>query len=375
MSAPSEFHPRDVLGVITAIGAVTSVGRSAASSCAAIRAGISRPRRVSHFQVLDPETQDTLPLTAHPVQGYTDGFVGMGRWLRLARGCLREVLETPGLPRPSDARFWSSTALMMVAPSRDDGVFEVEGDDGLDGIREYCLRPLRDALGLSLPDANVRVVDQGPAGAAAAVQQASGELWRAGFERILVLAVDSLLDPEALRVLDEEGRLKVGDNPVGLMPGEAGACFLLEQEGGARQRGAAPLALVTGVATAQERLHLYAGHVSQGDGLAACIREVLARGSRPARFEGDLYSDLNGEEWRAREWGTALIRLGEELDAPNVHLPGVSVGDVGAASGALGVCQAVHAFVRGHSRTRQALVVSSSPWGTVGCLRLHSAGT
>lgn len=374
MSAPRESHPRDVLGVITAIGAVTSVGRGAAASCAAIRAGISRPRRVSHFQVLEPETQDTLPLTAHPVQGYTDGFAGMGRWLRLSRGCLREVLETPGLPHPSDAKFWGRTALVMVTPSYDDGVFEAEGDDGLDGIREGCLRPLRDALGLSLPDANVRVVDQGPSGTAVAVQQASSELWRAGFERVLVLAVDSLLDPEALRMLDEEGRLKVGDNPVGLMPGEAGVCFLLEQEGSSRQRGAAPLALVTGVATALERNHLYAGHTSQGEGLTACLREVLARGPHLARFEGDLYSDLNGEEWRAREWGTALIRLEDELRAPDVHLPCVSVGDVGAASGALGVCLSVHAFTRGHSRTAQALVVSSSPWGTVGCLRLHSAG-
>ncbi|WP_157770497.1 hypothetical protein [Corallococcus macrosporus] len=374
MSAPREAPPRDVLGVITAIGAVTSVGRGAAASCAAIRAGISRPRRVSHFQVLEPETQDTVPLTAHPIQGYTDGFVGMGRWLRLARGCLGEVLETPGLPRPSDARFWDRAGLLMVIPSRDDGLFELEGDDGLEGIREDCLRPLLDALGLALPDAKVWVVDQGPAGTATAVQQASGELWRAGFERVLVLAVDSLVDPEALRMLDEEGRLKVGDNPVGLMPGEAGACFLLEQEEAVRRRGAAPLALVTGVATAEERLHLYAGHVSQGAGLAACLREVLARGPVPARFEGDLYSDLNGEEWRAREWGTALVRLGDALGAHGVQLPCVSVGDVGAASGALGVCLSVHAFTRGHSRTAQSLVVSSSPWGAVGCLRLHSTG-
>ncbi|WP_426756609.1 hypothetical protein [Myxococcus sp. Y35] len=374
MSASRELRPGDVLGVITATGAVTSVGRGAAASCAAIRAGISRPRRVSHFQVLEPETQVPQPLTAHPIHGYTDGFVGMGRWLRLARGCLGELLEAPGLARPSDARFWGRTALMMVTPSGDDGVFELEGDDGLDGIREGCLRPLRDALGLALPDANVRVVDLGPAGTTAAVQQAASELWPAGFERVLVLAVDSLLDPEALRMLDEEGRLKAGDKPVGLMPGEAGVCFLLEPEGVARQRGAAPLALVTGAATALERHHLYAGQTSQGEGLAACIREVLARGPRPARFDGDLYADLNGEEWRAREWGTALVRLSEALDAPNVHLPCVSVGDIGAASGALGVCLSVHAFSRGHSRTGQALVVSSSPWGTVGCLRLHAAG-
>lgn len=373
MSAPHEPHPRNILGGITAMGAVTSVGRSAAAACAAIRAGISRPRPVSHFQELEPDIQETLPLTTHPLHGYTDGFAGMGRWVRLARGCLLDVLGTPGLPPPSDVKFWASTALVMVTPSRDDEVFEMEGNDGLDGIREDCLRPLREALGLSLPDSNVRVMDPGHAGTAAAIRQASGELWRAGFERVLILAIDSLIDPEALRMLGEEGRLKMGSHPVGLMPGEAAVGFLLEQEGSARRRGAAPLALVTGVATAQERNHLYSGHHSQGEALADCIREVLMRGPRPARFNGDLYSDLNGEEWRAREWGTALVRLGEELGEPNVHLPCVSVGDVGAASGALGVCLAVHAFARGHSRTDQALVVSSSPWGSVGCIRLHSA--
>lgn len=64
-----------------------------------------------------------------------------------------------------------------------------------------------------------------------------------------------------------------------------------------------------------------------GRGLAACIQEVLS--SLPSLFEGDIYAGLNGEQWRAHEWGCVRDHLGARLGAPRLHLPGTYVGDVG----------------------------------------------
>ncbi len=107
--------------------------------------------------------------------------------------------------------------------------------------------------------------------------------------------------------------------------------------------------------------------------LAECMREVLERISPSAAFEGAVYLDLNGEQWRAQEWGMAQIRLNPRLREPSVQLTAVTVGDTGAASGALGACLAIHDLTRNHNRSGQALVVSSSHWGNVGCFALHSA--
>lgn len=372
-------HPRSERGaapvVITALGAVTSVGHSAPASCAAIRAGITRPRRVSHFEVLDSDTQDTVMLTAHPIHGFTEGFLGMGRWLRIARACVGELLQTPGLPPASDRSFWGRTGLTVATPAPDDELFEPEGEDGLAGVREAYVRPLRDELGLAIRDEAVEVLGLGQVGVAAAVELALETLSRGTFERCLVVAADSLLDPEALALLNEEGRLKTGDSAVGLMAGEAGACFLLERRSVARQRGATPLAGVSGVVLSEEKTHFFSGAPNQGLALADCIREVLTRTSSQARFEGDIYSDLNGESWRSQEWGMARVRLTEHLgEALNLHLPCTSVGDVGTASGALGICLAVYDLARGHGRTGHALSLSSSHWGDVGCVSLHAEG-
>ena len=361
--------------VITALGAVTSVGHSAPASCAAIRAGITRPRRVWHFEALDSETMETVGLTAHPIHGFTEGFLGMGRWLRLARACVGELLRTPGLPPASDRAFWSRTGLAVATPAPDDELFEPEGEDGLAGVREAYVHPLRDELGLAIRDEAVEVLGLGQAGVAAAVEHGLEVLSRGSLERLLVVAADSLLDPAALALLGEEGRLKTGDSAVGLMAGEAGACFLLERRNVALQRGATPLAGVSGVVLAEEENHFFSDAPNQGLGLADCIREVLARTSPQTPFEGDIYSDLNGESWRSQEWGMARVRLRDVLgEVLNLHLPCTSVGDVGAASGALGVCLAVHDLSLGHARTGHALGLSSSHWGDVGCISLHVEG-
>lgn len=91
-------------------------------------------------------------------------------------------------------------------------------------------------------------------------------------------------------------------------------------------------------------------------------------------FTGEIVNDLNGEEWRAKEWGGVQHRLASRLAATRVHCPAVSVGDVGAVNGPLGVGLALHMFQRGAS-TQPWLIASSAEQGDVGCLILHPQRT
>jgi 3-oxoacyl-[acyl-carrier-protein] synthase-1 len=361
--------------VISGCGLVTAVGRSAPASCAAIRAGIARPSRVSYFHALDEETQEESPITGYPVRGYTEGFNMVGRWLRLARGAARDLLGTPGLPDAKDSRFWQKTGLISVTPRPNDARFQNEDGAGEEALRRAFLTPLYDALALPLSAQHLEVVGQGHAGTATAVQRAVEQLTRAGLERVLIVAVDSYLDPLTFQWLAASRRLKTEAVPTGLSPGEAGACLLLETQPSAARRGAAAPVLVTGIATGQERNSFLSGEPNTGAALAACIREALEEAALQGLFHGEVYSDLNGESWRAMEWGSALVRLAGRVSEPRLHLPCVSVGDVGAASGALGACLAVHELSRGHARTPHALVVSSSEAGAVGCLSLQAASS
>ena len=358
--------------VITATGAITSVGRSAEAACAAIRAGITRPRKVPGFQWVDEETQEPTELMGHPIHGYTDGFHLVGRWMRLARGCVADLREHPSVPAASDGRFWARTGLLAVLPALDSELLLSEpGDDIPTLLRDDYLRPLHRMLGMPIPEANLRLFPSGHVGTALALKSGLQQLGAGGLEQLLVVAVDSLFDPLLLNQLADAGRLKHGEQPTGLMPGEAGVCLLVEQEAGARRREVAAEARLSAVATRQDLPAFMPGRANTGEALAVCVRDLLEQGLAGGGFEGDVYSDLNGEEWRAREWGGALVRLEQRLGRSLLHLPCGSVGDVGAASGALGVCLASHAMASRQGLRGRALVLSSDVEGAVGGIYLQ----
>ncbi|GEL73747.1 hypothetical protein MVI01_55310 [Myxococcus virescens] len=60
--------------------------------------------------------------------------------------------------------------------------------------------------------------------------------------------------------------------------------------------------------TGREPDHFGSGRQNMGRGLAACIQEILS--GLPSLFEGDIYADLNGEQWQSHEWGCVRVRLG-----------------------------------------------------------------
>ena len=133
---------------VTGMGMVTSVGRTAGAACAAIRAGISRPRGMASFTVLDDETQEPLTVTGHPVRGYTEGFTGAALWLRLAGGAVEDLLGSAGLPGAADTIFWRRTGLLVVTPTPGGSRFQMDSEEpGL--LEGSLLRPLRTRLGIS----------------------------------------------------------------------------------------------------------------------------------------------------------------------------------------------------------------------------------
>lgn len=363
---------------ITSLGMVSSVGQDVVTACAAIRAGIVRARPLPYFQVLDETSQEVGPITGHPVRALTEGFTIIGRWLRLARGCIADLLRQGSLPDASHTSFWGSTGVLAVTPYHDDDRLGGEASDepsSTEPVRSAYLQPLLEALRLPIDERHAEVLPIGPAGAIHAIHQAARWMEARGLERLLVIAVDSYCDPLTLDWLAGYGRLKTPENPCGLMPGEAGACFLLESAASARRRHPPMRFAISSAAVQVEKNHFFSRKPNLGVALAESLRETVAGAALKGPFEGSLVSDLNGENWRSKEWGHALLRLRPYLgEGLHLMLPATSVGDTGAASGAVNVCVATRALVRGYARAEHILVVSSSERGQVGAVCLKREG-
>jgi 3-oxoacyl-[acyl-carrier-protein] synthase-1 len=151
------------------------------------------------------------------------------------------------------------------------------------------------------------------------------------------------------------------------MPGECGVALLLEQDSSdAGRRVVEVKACTIGTETRSTETP------GTGRALAAEITECLVQAKLGKAFDGDLFVDLNGETWRAHEFGGAQVHVSRDLLGNVRHqIPAVSVGDTGAATTALSLALATRALQRGYALGATALVLGSSFDGGVGAAVLQ----
>lgn len=369
----------DSPSAITSLGLVTCIGDDVVTSSAAQRAGLSRRSQLADFPVFDPVELEA-PLTVAPVPGLS-GFIQTGAWIALAEAAISNLIKYGDLPSPkADPRFWQGTAVAWVVP-------EIEFERF--GWPEHQLPQLLDRwAGQALLDVISLPVRRVPAffasGAVGLAQVILGltQLQARESERILVLATDSWLDRLSLAWLNGQQRLKTPDSPVGLCPGQAAACALIEVPEAAQRRKAHWQGSILGAAVQpvpikptgdQEISDAQTSSVPRlGAALAQALRDAVASAGLALPFRGDIYVDLNGEPWRAQSWGVAQTHLGATVDWSRSRLcaPAIQTGDIGAASGLAALCFAVRSYVRGYARGTESIVCSLTDNGTIGSIVL-----
>jgi len=152
---------------------------------------------------------------------------------------------------------------------------------------------------------------------------------------------------------------------VGILPGEAAACIVLERPERARGSKAITHALLDSTAQTSEEGGALSRKPRQGKALADAIGRALGALTDGGRGTGLVIADLNGTEARAVDWGCALARRppgSSYADVP-VWVPAASFGEVGAATGPVAACLAARGFARGYAPSPSTLIWL---WGDAG---------
>jgi 3-oxoacyl-[acyl-carrier-protein] synthase I len=359
---------------IAGVGLVGALGCDAASALAAARAGLSRASVLPHFRKRSETTGVEEPVIGHGAAVLTQGLEGAVRLRQLARGAMQDLLggaldpavlqQRVGLyvALPDPARPRSCRALMAPpeAPAADD-------EDAEPGA---AVRALVHAMvaDVAWPQAPAALFwnHSGHAAGAVAIAAAARDLQAGEIDTGIVLAVDSLLDDDTLTWLDLTGRLKCDAAPAGLCPGEAAVALALRR--GAESAADAPR--LQALAMGEEPLALANGQLCTGQALAETLSMALGEEPLPSAW---LFSDHNGEHYRAHELGSAVARLRalhEGFAAPELMFPALAFGDTGAASAPLAAAMARHAWQRGCAPGRTALLAACSDDGARVALRL-----
>ena len=357
---------------ITAIGMATSLGLDIKTSCAAARAGIARPVSLDYFPLKSPDDGSATAAAGHPIADLTSGFAGSGRLLRLAQLAADDLKEQLAMPRSDDR----SQGLFLSLPSP---------------MRRYTLldrfthRDTREAMQASTPDVEVLpLIEQlatricqtigheaqattslaGRTGINQLLKQAIEQLRQGYIQRAIVGGIDSFLDYNTLMWLNNTGRLKTEENPVGFQPGEGAVFLVLEASHARTGNPTRAMATIEQVSFGQEFCAFSKQGQPTGAGTFRAIREIQADCLPTKSQTSWLLSDMNGEPYRAMDLSQALLKASHRwpssFSSPNVWFPAMNFGDTGSAASAVAIAVAARALQSGNAPRQQATVLTAS---------------
>jgi 3-oxoacyl-[acyl-carrier-protein] synthase-1 len=312
---------------ILGIGMTTPVGLSAASTAAAIRAGITRIKESTVYDRRgDPIRlglvgEEYLPPLEASLEALQELTAWHRRMLRLATLALGGVSEGwRRMPPPP---------LLLAMPG--------PHPDGREPSPKSLLEHLVAQTGVELDLRRSKLIREGRAGALLALQQALDMLNTHRLATVCVGGVDTYFDLDLLDALDARERLLHARGPSdGFIPGEGAAFLLLGSPGTGKYLKLNPIARITGVGIGTEKGHLSSEEPHRGDGLADTFRTLFASHPANAHKVRCVYAGLNGENFWAKEWGVAYLRNSRHFEPDHSILHPIEyIGDPGAALGAI----------------------------------------
>jgi 3-oxoacyl-[acyl-carrier-protein] synthase-1 len=342
---------------VVGIGARTSVGMGAPASAAAVRAGIAGFNE--HPFMIDRAGETMVVAMAPYVEA---GMSIRDRLLALALPAAREALSALG---GKVGRVPAIPVFLGLPPARP-------------GLPGGLVREVVDHLGASLRGrGSTGTVDATPTGHSAgliALERAWRLLRDGGAEFCLVGGADSYLEPETLGWLEDCDQVHgagLRNNAWGFIPGEAAGFCLLASASARRRYELRGGCRVLAVAIAEESNLIKTDSVCVGRGLSEAVKRVLTALPPGARVD-QVICDMNGEPYRADEFGFTLARTSERFVSGSDFLaPADCWGDVGAASAPLFIGLAAAAGQRGYAKGPHYLIWTSSEGGQRGSALLH----
>ena len=348
MSLHDSYHMSNAAGqkssiCIVGVGAVTSVGLSAPATAAAVRGGISG--FAEHPFMIDRQGEPIIVASVLNIGATTSG---PNHLCDLTARALREA-ALPLEPHCCDAgRIATFVGLPPQRPGR------------AADLESRLVDALRQIAGIS----SVECIATGHSAGLMALEAVSRNVVANPTGLYLAGGVDSYLEPETMDWLEGNDQLHGGPNAFGFMPGEAAGFCLVCSEQVAQRFDLPVLARLWTGATAREENLIKTDTVCLGKGLTEVFRKVFAQLPATTERIDHIICDMNGEPYRADEYGFSIARLSQRFeDASAFIAPADCWGDVGAASGPLFVNLVVAAGQRGYAKARYNLVWTSSESG------------
>jgi 3-oxoacyl-[acyl-carrier-protein] synthase-1 len=222
---------------------------------------------------------------------------------------------------------------------------------------------------------DIAVFPNGHAAGIIALKDAARSLANGAYDVGVIAGVDSYFEPETMEWIEECDQFH-GTGPLnnawGFIPGEAAGAVLVTGVDLSPLAGASMLGRVLAVGTGFEHKRIKTETVCTGQGLTQAFHGALT-GLPAGTKVTDIYCDMNGEPYRADEYGFACLRSDNRFATASEFVsPADCWGDVGAATGPLCLALAAIAASKGYARGDHALAWASSEGGERGAALIRT---
>jgi 3-oxoacyl-[acyl-carrier-protein] synthase-1 len=320
---------------VRSVGLVTSIGLSAAATCAALRASVTNP---SPTRFLGHEG---LWIVGHQVQ-LEAPWVGVAKLARMATLAAGECLA--GDPDHVDD---DELPMLLCTAER-------QRPGRLEGLDDRLYDELRTALAVRLDVRHSAIVPLGRVAALAALEHARRLIVDHGRERVLIVAADGLLSWPTLKHYLELDRLLGEENSNGFLPGEGAGALLITAAG---PRDALRC---IGIGSGTEPAPLMSGVPLRGDGLTAAIKQAMQECGLSIDALDFIVADISGEQYFFKEAALARSRaLRGHPRSLDLWHPAEGIGEAGALAGVATVAAAWTAVHKGYACGPRMLVHGS----------------
>ena len=297
---------------IKACGMVTAVGFNSASSCAAIRAGVSG---VKEANLWDASTGEYIQAGRPETLQWWEGADMLAE---LSAPAIVECLSS----LPKDVAPYTVPIFVLLSPT-DRPLRE-------DNLEYIVLNELEHRLNYKLMTGS-SAYSSGRTGIIAALETASDLLTRKVSTHAVVVGVDTFLRQKVVETYLHQRRVLTADNSNGFIPGEA-ACAVLLAPSGSSNEGELR---IIGWGKGHESGTIDSDTPPKGDGLTKAIRQALKLSGINMADTDYWLTDQNAEHHKVKECTIAKIRL-ERRDEPapkpyEIWHPIEFLGEIGSA--------------------------------------------
>jgi 3-oxoacyl-[acyl-carrier-protein] synthase I len=332
---------------IIGVGARTPLGLNAASSAAAVRAGISAMHE--HPSMID-RYGDPMIVTADVE--LTLEVSGVDRYISLALTAAIEALAP--LRRSICGASFPVNVLIALPEDRPGNPHNLANSF----IQGFGAR-----LEKEIKIQEITCNSKGNAGGLACFENALSLIENGKSEFCLVGGVDSYQEPEILQWLDSLEQLHSENTIWGFCPGEGAGFCLLTSHMLADRLNLNTLIDLQSASWAMESNCIKMETVCIGEGLSETFKKTLSGLPQGCRISHTI-CDMNGEPYRANEYGFSLLRTASRFEEDaGFQTPADCWGDMGAASGPLFAMLAAFSSKNGYAMGPLTFLWASSEGG------------